>query len=269
MDLQLQGRRALVTGSSSGIGAAIAEALAREGAAVAVHGRTKDRTEAVAAGITARGGNAITVLGDLMLDDEAEYVVDDTVQRLGGIDILVNSAGGSGNRHLWEETPIEVWIESYNRNVLSGVRLLNRVIPRMKKAGWGRVINISSVANVMPQPIGPDYSAAKAAVHNHGMSLVKSLGASGVTVNTISPGMIATEKIKEVFYQMARTSGWVQEGAGWNEVEQAFLKTARVPLGRLGKPEEVADVVAFLCSPLAGYVTGANLRIDGGVVPTL
>src|SRR6201999_2297561 len=119
MDLRLQGRRALVTGSSSGIGAAIARALAQEGAAVAVHGRAKDRTEAVATSITACGGNAVAVLGDLMLDDEAARVVDDTVQGLGGgIDILVNSAGGSGHRHLWEETPIAVWVESYDRNVL-------------------------------------------------------------------------------------------------------------------------------------------------------
>ena len=132
----------------------------------------------------------------------------------------------------------------------------------MRQSGWGRIVNVSSVAGVMPQPTGPDYSASKAAINNLSLSLTKALGASGVTVNTVSPGMILTPKLEEVFRQMATTNGWVASDASWEEIERAFLKVSQVPLGRIGRAEEVAHAVAFLCSPLASYITGADLRID-------
>jgi len=121
----------------------------------------------------------------------------------------------------------------------------------------------------MPQPTGPDYSASKAAINNLSLSLTKALGESGVTVNTVSPGMILTPKLEEVFRQMATTNGWVASDASWEEIERAFLKVSQVPLGRIGRVDEVAHAVVFLCSPLASYITGADLRIDGGVVPAL
>src|SRR5467141_3479049 len=103
----------------------------------------------------------------------------------------------------------------------------------------------------------------------HSMGATKALGASGVTVNTVSPGMILTPKLEEVFRQMATTNGWVASDASWEEIERAFLKVSQVPLGRIGRVDEVAHAVVFLCSPLASYITGADLRIDGGVVPAL
>src|SRR5258708_2062102 len=139
----------------------------------------------------------------------------------------------------------------------------------MRQSGWGRIVNVSSVAGVMPQPTGPDYSASKAAINNLSLSLTKALGASGVTVNTVSPGMILTPKLEEVFRQMATTNGWVASDASWEEIERAFLKVSQVPLGRIGRVDEVAHAVVFLCSPLASYITGADLRIHGALVPPL
>jgi 3-oxoacyl-[acyl-carrier protein] reductase len=269
MDLRLHGKRALVTGSSIGLGEAIARTLAAEGVAVAVHGRQAARTSAVAAGIEASGGTAVVVLGDLTVEDEARGVADSAIEQLGGIDILVNNAGGTGEKLVWGETPIDAWTKSYDQNVLAAVRLITRLLTPMKQSGWGRIVNVSSVAGVMPQPTGPDYSASKAAINNLSLSLTKALGASGVTVNTVSPGMILTPKLEKVFRQMATANGWVAADASWEEIERALLTVSRVPLGRFGHVDEVAHAVAFLCSPLAGYITGADLRIDGGVVPAL
>ena len=193
MDLRLQGKRALVTGSSIGLGEAIARALAAEGVAVAaIHGRQPKRTYAVAADIEAHGGRVAVVLGDLTVEGEAQNIADSTIEQLGGIDILVNNAGGTGEKLVWEDTPIRAWTESYERNVLAAVRLISRLLLPMRQSGWGRIVNVSSVAGVMPQPTGPDYSASKAAINNLSLSLTKALGASGVTVNTVSPGMILT-----------------------------------------------------------------------------
>jgi NAD(P)-dependent dehydrogenase (short-subunit alcohol dehydrogenase family) len=269
MDLRLQGKRALVTGSSIGLGEAIARALALEGVAVAIHGRQPERTYAVAAEIEAHGGKTAVVLGDLTVADEAQNVADSAIEQLGAIDILVNNAGGSGDRRRWEETEIHAWTESYDRNVLAAVRLINYLLPPMRQSGWGRIVNVSSVAGVMPQPTSPDYSASKAAINSLSLSLTKALGASGVTVNTVSPGMILTPKLETVLRQIAISNGWATSSASWEEIEQVFLKVSQVPLGRIGRVEEVANAVVFLSSPLASYITGADLRIDGGVVPTL
>ncbi len=173
MDLRLQGKRALVTGSSIGLGEAIARALAAEGAAVAIHGRQPERTCAVAADIEAHGGKVAVVLGDLTVEGEAQNIADSAIEQLGGIDILVNNAGGTGEKLVWEDTPIRAWTESYERNVLAAVRLISRLLLPMRQSGWGRIVNVSSVAGVMPQPTGPDYSASKAAINNLNLSLTK------------------------------------------------------------------------------------------------
>ena len=270
MDLSLKGKRALVTGSSVGIGEAIVRALPAEGAAVAVHGREQERARRVAAEIMAAGGKAVVVLGDLTRDDEVERMAEEARRLLGGVDILVNNAGGSGEKQAWEETAAADWAAAYDRNVLAAVRITDRLLPRMWAAKWGRVVNVSSVAGLMPATTGPDYSACKAALNNLTVSLSKAAAGDGVTVNAVSPGTVFTPKLEAAFRKMADANGWVDGKAAWPEVERAVLPhVVQVPLGKVRSADDIAHAVAFLCSPLAGYITWVNLRVDGGALPTL
>jgi 3-oxoacyl-[acyl-carrier protein] reductase len=270
MDLQLNGKRALVTGSSIGIGEAIAHALAAEGAAVAVHGRDRERTDLVAKEIVAAGGKAVVVLGDLTNDEDVGRMVDEAQRLLGGVDILVNNAGGSGEKQNWESTPVADWIAAFDRNVLAAVRVTSALLPKMRAAGWGRVVNVSSLAGMMPPATGPDYSAAKAAMNNMTVSLSKAAAADGVTVNAISPGAIFTPKLEAAFRKMGASRELVDSAAAWPDIERVVLPHfVQVPIGRVGHAADIAHAVAFLCSPLAGYITGVDLRIDGGVLPSL
>ena len=270
MDLQLTGKRALISGSSIGIGETIARILADEGVAVAIHGRDADRAEAVAASITGQGGVAVVATGDLTNDEAIAKIVADSERLLGGVDILVNNAGGSGEKHVWEETPVEAWIAAFDRNVLAAVRLTNLLLPKMRAARWGRIVNVSSLAGTLPPATGPDYSACKAAMNNLTKSLSKAVAGNGITVNAVSPGTILTPKLEAAFRAMAREKGWAAADAPWAEIERAVLPNVfEVPAGSVGRPEDIGRAVAFLCSPLAGYITGMDLHIDGGAMPAL
>ncbi len=270
VDLQLTGKRAFVTGSSIGIGEEIARVLATEGAAVVVHGRDGDRAARVAAEIVAAGGDAIMVTGDLTDAVQVEELCAAVGARLGGIDILVNNAGGSGEKSKWEETSIKAWADAYDRNVLAAVRVTSRMLPAMRAAKWGRIINISSMAGSLPPSTGPDYSACKAAMNNLTLSLAKSAAADGVTVNAVSPGTVFTPKLEAAFRDLAAKNGWADRDGDWSDVEHAVLPhVAPVPIGRVGTARDIANAVAFLCSPLAGYITGTDLRVDGGMMPAL
>ncbi len=270
MDLQLNGKRALISGSSIGLGETIARTLADEGVRVAIHGRDAERAGQVAASITKQGGAAVVVTGDLTDDAAVARILEDSERLLGGVDILVNNAGGSGEKHRWEETPINAWVSAFDRNVVAAVRLTNLFVPRMRLAGWGRVVNVSSLAGSLPPATGPDYSACKAAMNNLTKSLSKAVAADGVTVNAISPGTILSPKLEAVFRKMAGDNGWAAADAPWVEIERAVLpKIVEVPAGAVGRPEDIARAVAFLCSPLAGYITGVDLAIDGGAMPAL
>lgn len=270
MDLRLSGKRALVTGSSIGIGESIAHSLAAEGAAVAVLGRDRERADLVAKEIMAAGGKAVVVLGDLTNDEDVSRMADKAQRLLGGVDILVNNAGGSGAKQIWTSTPVADWAAAYDRNVLAAVRVTSLLLPKMRAAGWGRVVNVSSLAGMMPPATGPDYSAAKAAMNNMTVSLSKAAAGDGVTVNAISPGAIFTPKLEAAFRKMGASNGWVDGAAAWPDIERAVLPhVVQVPIGRVGQAADIAHAVAFLCSPLAGYITGVDLRIDGGVLPSL
>jgi 3-oxoacyl-[acyl-carrier protein] reductase len=265
MDLQLNDKTALVTGSSTGIGEAIAVALAREGTRVVVHGRDRAQTERVVNSITANGGCAYAVLGDLTVDDAVERLVAEAEECVGTIDILVNNAGGSGPKNDWGTTATAGWASTYDRNVLAAVRVSTRLLPRMRQARWGRVINISSGAATMPPATEPDYSAAKAAMNALTASMAKAVAAEGITVNAISPGTIKSAKLEGGFRAVAAARGIAAENAPWEEIQRSVLPLfADVPLGRVGELNELADAVAFLASPLAGYITGINLHVDGG-----
>jgi 3-oxoacyl-[acyl-carrier protein] reductase len=269
LDLKIEGKRALVTGSSSGIGEAIARMLAREGAVVVVHGRNSTRTQQVANEITKQGGRATALLADLARQEDADRLVSRAIEAVGAIDVLVNNAGGADRgMKPWLETPVEQWESTFQQNVLSAVRLVRRFVPAMKQNGWGRVIQISSVLGTQPSALGgADYAAAKAALVNTTVSLAKDLAGTGVTVNTVSPGPIFTPAAERVMRDVGKQRGW---GEDWKEIEHRAIKElVPNPVGRFGTAEEVAAAVAFLASPLASFITGANLRVDGGFVASI
>lgn len=271
MDLHLNGKTALVTGSSKGIGEAIAKKLAQEHAVVIIHGRDRTRTERVANGIIMQGGKAYVVVGDLTEEDQVQRLAAQAHALAGPIDILVNNAGGSaGTRQTWAQPQPGTWASAYDRNVLAALRVTTQVLPAMRQAKWGRVINISSVAASLAPPSAPEYSACKAALNAMTASLAKAVAADGVTVNAVSPGTIHSATLEARFREAAAEQGAVEEDAPWGAIERAVLPMfAQVPVGRVGRLEELADAVAFLASPLAGYITGVNLRVDGGLSPVL
>ncbi len=263
MDLRLAGKRALVTGSSSGIGEAIVKLLAAEGIAVVVHGRNEDRANAVAQAIRAEGGKAEVALGDLTTDAGADAVAVAALAS-GPIDILVNNAGVLPRRS-WAEATAEIWAQTYNSNVISGVRMIQRLIPQMRERHWGRVIQIGGGLSQQPHALQPDYNASLAARHNLAVSLARELKGTGVTSNVVAPGAIlASEAARAMLAQMAQAHGW---GETWEEMERnATQAIAPNDVGRFGRPEEIAAAVAYLASPLADYVSGATIRVDGGTI---
>ncbi|MFD0021636.1 SDR family NAD(P)-dependent oxidoreductase [Streptomyces sp. NPDC058382] len=261
MNLQLNGRRALVTGSSSGLGEAIARRLAAEGATVVVHGRDAARTEAVAKAIDAAGGDASVAIGDLGTDSGADAVHAAAVAG-GPVDILVNNVGAYDMSLGWTTASTQQWAETYNTNVLTSVRMIQRLVPAMRERGWGRVIQISSLTGEKPAASQPHYAATNGARNSLAKSLARELKASGITSNTVAAGGILTPQAMEPLLALGRQNGW---GETWEAIEPRLTaELAPNDVGRIGRPEEYADVVAFLASPLSAYITGSTLSVDGG-----
>lgn len=264
MDLKFKGRRALVTGSSSGIGEAIARMLAQEGAAVVVHGRNRERAEKIAAEIKAAG----IAIGDLATDEGAAAVHDEARTALGGnIEILINNAGGSSTGNT-AKPPLDIkaadFVSNYHANALAAVRLSLLAGPDMVAAKFGRIINVSSAVAIQPNNVGVDYSAAKSALNNFTVSLAGSLKGVGVTVNTVTPGVIMVDGL--IRYGRAR---FKDPNMPFDEIARRFAEEKVFdlpPVGRLGFPEEVAMVACMLASPALGFVTGSNYRVDGGQI---
>jgi 3-oxoacyl-[acyl-carrier protein] reductase len=264
MDLKLNGKRALVTGSTAGIGAEIARILAAEGASVIIHGRNAERANKLAKEIQATGGKAAIALGDLTKQNEAESVARDAVNAFGGVDILVNNAGGYPITSWWNTDP-EVWLELFNTDVVAGVRLIKELVPGMKERGWGRVIQVTSraatqgTANFFPQ-----YASVKAAELRIVSNLAVELARTGVTVNSISPGAVATETFKELYQKQAKAEGRSTE---WSDVEKWWIEQfmPEIPVPRMLTTKEIADMTVFLSSPLADAITGSDFVVDGGL----
>ena len=266
MDLQLDGKRALVTGSSRGIGEAIAKTLAQEGVSVVVHGRSEERTNRVAQEIIADGGKAETAVGELDTDEGAKTVADKALSSLGGVDILVNNAG-TFSMHGWMDTTTEQWVQLYNANVVSMVRMIQLLTPQMKELGWGRIIQIGSSDGTQPFAEQPDYAATKAVNINMTVSLAKELAGTGITVNTVSPGSIETAGVDEILLKLGEAQGG---DTNLEQMKAQMLKEMMSnPVSRLGTPLDVAYLITFVSSPLAGYINGANLRVDGGWTQTI
>jgi 3-oxoacyl-[acyl-carrier protein] reductase len=269
MDLQLVGKRALVTGSSSGIGKAIAAALTAEGAIVVVHGRDRARVEAAAADIALSREPAPTVIGDLATDEGAAAVARQSLAALGGLDILVNNAGGAdGVPQGWVDATRADWTAVFEQNLFSAVRLVQHLTPALRASGWGRIINIATGWAMQPAAVMPHYASAKAALVNVTVSLAREFSGSGVTINTISPGPIRTPTLERTMRGIAQQAGWGTDD--WAEIERRVVNEV-VPnsVGRIGRVEDIAHAVAFLASPLSDYIDGANLRVDGGYVTSV
>ena len=233
-------RVALVTGASRGIGRAIALALAAAGAHVAVNYRQHAaEAEAVAAAITAGGRRALTIAADVADAGAVTRLVDEVERALGGIDILVNNAGITRPLALEAITRAD-WDDLIAVNLTSAFLATQAVLPGMRRRGWGRIINISSVAAQLGGVVGPHYAAAKAGLHGLTHAYAALLAREGITVNAVAPALIATEMVAA------------------NPRARADL----IPLGRFGLPEEVADVVTMLAGN--GYITGQTINVNGG-----
>jgi len=245
MDLQLNGRTALVTGASMGIGRAIALGLAAEGVRVAVAARRRELLERLASEIKSAGGHPPAIIvEDVTAASAPVRIRDAAVRALGKIEILVNSAGGS--RPLPVDAPDEQWDEALMLNFTRLRQLTHAVLPGMIERKWGRIINITGKSE--PERLNASF-AAKAAVHSWSKGLSREIGKHGVTINSIAPGRIITEQILRLYPEDERRSFAARE----------------IPVGEYGQPEDLAVLAVFLASPLARYMTGTVIPVDGGL----
>ena len=260
MDLGLRDRVCVVTGSTGGIGLATARLLAAEGARVAVAGRDSVRVESA----RQTAGAALAVVADLSKPGAAESVIGEATTALGEIDCLVNNVG-IAYQASFDELTDEQWDEMWQLNLMSAVRATRAALPGMRERGAGTIVNVSSTAAKRPSTGMPDYSVMKAALLSFSRLVADLYAKDGIRCNAITPGPTAT-------------GAWLGEGGLADQQAQRSGKSredvlesvaAGRPLGRLAEPDEIASVIAFLCSERASYVTGAAWSADGGTVPII
>jgi 3-oxoacyl-[acyl-carrier protein] reductase len=249
LDLGLAGKIGLVTGGTRGIGRAIALRLAAEGAAVAICGRTAETLESTLGELRSTGARAHGCQADVTADGEVERFVEDSAAALGGVDLVVANVGGSSGRGFLEST-VEDWTRTFDLNLFHAVRLIRAAVPHMQARGGGSAVSISSISGWRPGPSG-QYGAAKAGEIFLAGALAWELAPQRIRVNTVSPGSI-----------MFAGGGWSRFQAQQPERFDEFERR-EFPWGRLGTPEEIADVVAFVLSDRARWINGANIPVDG------
>jgi len=263
MDLGLNGRVALVTGSWRGTGAGIARVLASEGTTVLVHGLEPGMCGETLESIRASGGTAYEVAGDIRSDEGTSDLRKSVDQVVDRVDILVNNYGVAEGSD-WPTSDAVSWHSSYDTNVVSGVRVTNAFASEMRANGWGRIVFISTVGATRPGDRIPEYYAAKGALPSLTVSLAKHLANTGITVNCVSPGIIATPEMVELFTKRAEHKGVATD---WPSVEQMVLETGMPnPSGHIATPEDVGRFIAFVVSEPAWHLNGTHLRFDGGAV---
>jgi len=264
MDLGLQEKVVLVTGASRGIGKAIAEAFAREGSSVILNARNPQELEQVVRSIRQQNDHVFGVAADLTQASEVERLAEQALARFRAIHVLVNNVGGTNRLATFEEATDEDWINAFQLNVLSTVRLIRAIVPAMQKQRWGRIINIASESGTQPYAVMPHYATTKAAIINLSKSLSKAYASDGVLVNSVSPAMTWTPLVEELFTAQAS-----EQGVTLEEYRQGFVRENRIALDRAGTPEEVASMVAYLASEAASFITGTNVRVDGGTIASV
>ncbi len=259
MDLGLQGKAAIVAAASKGIGRACARGLAAEGARVAICARSADELRRTADAIRAEtGAEVLAIPTDVVKPEEIRALVARTAEAFGGVDILVTNAGGP-RPGLFGDMSDADFQTAFELNLLSTVRMVREVLPHMRRRGWGRIVNIQSTS--IRQPIDGLLlsNAIRPGVQGLTRSLVQEVSREGITINTVCPGRILTDRSRSFLESRAKSAGIPYE---------EFVKqdAVSIPVGRIGQPEEVANMVVFLASERAAYVTGVAVQVDGGLV---
>jgi 3-oxoacyl-[acyl-carrier protein] reductase len=262
VELGIRGRAALVAGASAGIGKAIASALSEEGARVAMLARDRDRIARAAEDISAKtGGVVLPIVCDVRHKDQIEAAISQTNEKYGVIDILVCNAGGPPMKH-FDQMSDSDWDDAYSLNLKSTIRLCAAVLPAMKEQRWGRIINVTSIVALQANESLILSSTMRPGVHGLSKSLSNEYAPFGITVNTICPGYTNTERLIELAATTSRATGV--------SAEQVYADWAKnIPAGRLGKPEELGALAAFLASDRAGYINGVTINIDGGFIKAI
>ena len=258
MDLQLKGKTALILGGSKGLGRGVADALAAEGVAVALVARGQEALDRAVSEITSRGAKAIGFAADLADWPSLEAAANGARKQLGQIDILLNNSGGPPPSGV-VGVPAEVWEKQFHAMVLPLFRITDLLIGDMRARKWGRILNVASVSVVEPIAALGVSNTLRSAIVGWAKTLSTETARDGITVNTLLPGAIATDRIM----QLSRATAERQKIS----LEEAIQRNAQaIPVGRIGTPVEFGAVAAFLASPLAAYVTGSLIRVDGGAL---
>lgn len=270
MDLQLTNRVALVTGASRGIGAAIATELAREGADLVVCARGQADLDALVRELGSAGRQVIGVAADLATAAGVQSVADAAHSRFGRVDILINNVGGAPGPGGFLNLDDHHWQAAWNLNLMSAVRFSRAVIPGMLERRWGRIVNIASTSAREPDIVVVHYNSAKAGLLALSKSLANTYAKDGILVNCVSPGLTRTPALESSAVKRLREQGIDTDAMTPDEaVNRYYLPRRPLPVGRVGRPDDIAGMVAFLASERAGWISGAYINVDGGWVKSI